>query len=127
LPSSRSVQRCGPGGRKAINILDDSLSVDRERAAELSPLLTERTVDLARYARKIGADGILFTCSAFGSAIEQAAKLMPVPVLKPNEAMFEAAIKHGRNVAMIVTSLRPSPGWKRNSPRRQPISGQMPS
>jgi hypothetical protein len=126
LPSSRSVQRCGPGGRKAINILDDSLSVDRERAAELSPLLTERTVDLARYARKIGADGILFTCSAFGGAIEQAAKLMPVPVLKPNEAMFEAAIKHGRNVAMIVT-FAPAQSGMEASPRRQPISGQMPS
>nr|WP_284270704.1 arylsulfatase [Bradyrhizobium iriomotense] len=86
-----------------VNILDDSLSVDRAAVADLSPALTERIVDLARYARKLGADGILFTCSAFGRAIEEAAGLFEIPVLKPNEAMFEATIGHGRNSAMIAT------------------------
>jgi aspartate/glutamate racemase len=86
-----------------VNILDDSLSVDRAAVTDLSPALTERIVDLARYARKLGSDGILFTCSAFGGAIEEAARQLDVPVLKPNEAMFEAAIRHGRNSAMIVT------------------------
>ncbi|OAE99044.1 arylsulfatase [Bradyrhizobium centrolobii] len=88
---------------EAMNILDDSLSPDRAVAAEIPPLLAERIVDLAHYARKSGADGILFSCSAFGSAIESAARMLDVPVLKPNEAMFEAAIEHGRNNAMIVT------------------------
>jgi len=86
-----------------VNILDDSLSVDRAKTAELSPSIIERIVDLAGYARRLGADGILFTCSAFGQAIEEAARGSSIPVLKPNEAMFEAAIAHGRNTAMIVT------------------------
>ncbi len=86
-----------------VNILDDSLSTDRAAVADISPTLTERIVDLARYARRIGSDGILFTCSAFGSAIEEATGLLDVPVLKPNEAMFEAAVAHGRNNAMIIT------------------------
>jgi aspartate/glutamate racemase len=88
-----------------VNILDDSLSLDRAAAGEISPALTERIVALATYARGIGSDGILFTCSAFGSAIETAAGLLDIPVLKPNEAMFEAAIGQGRAVAMIATFL----------------------
>jgi hypothetical protein len=43
-------------GCRGHNILDDSLSVDREKEADPSPLLTERIVDLACYARKIGAE-----------------------------------------------------------------------
>jgi len=88
---------------EATNILEDSLSPDRAREPDLSADLAERIVDLARYARKTRADGILFTCSAFGTAIEQAAKVVDVPVLKPNEAMFEAAIGKGSNIAMIAT------------------------
>ncbi|MDQ0512935.1 aspartate/glutamate racemase family protein [Ancylobacter amanitiformis] len=86
-----------------FNLLDDSLSPDLARAGEISEGLTERIVGLARYARSTGADGILFTCSAFGSAIATAARLLDIPVLKPNEAMFEAAMDQGSKVAMIVT------------------------
>lgn len=86
-----------------VNLLDDSLSVDRSRAPELTREMTERIVDLGRYACRTGVDGVLYTCSAFGNAIETASRLLEVPVLKPNEAMFEAAIDAGQTCAMIAT------------------------
>jgi hypothetical protein len=55
--------------------------------------MTDRFLTLARYAASCGADGILFTCSAFGPCIDACAQaLAPMPVLKPNEAMIEEAV-----------------------------------
>ncbi|WP_413099920.1 aspartate/glutamate racemase family protein [Streptomyces sp. Inha503] len=85
------------------NLLDDGLTTERARQTELTEGLTERFVDLVRYAYRTGADGILATCSAFGPAIDRAAALLPVPVVKPNEAMFRAALARGTDVGMLAT------------------------
>ncbi len=89
---------------EAVNLLDDGLTIDRAKeGAELSEELSERFVDFGRYAKRIGADGILVTCSAFGPAIDQMAAELPIPVLKPNEAMFREAISAGRRIGMLAT------------------------
>jgi Asp/Glu/hydantoin racemase len=80
-----------PGARR-MNLLDDSLSVDLACDGELTPAMVQRFVELAQYAVRAGCGGILFTCSAFGPAIEAAARASGVPTLKPNQAMFEAAL-----------------------------------
>ena len=77
---------------RCMNLLDDSLSLDRAAAGQLTPQLEQRFVDLALYAKGTGCQGILFTCSAFGPAIEAAGRAVGLPTLKPNEAMFEQAL-----------------------------------
>lgn len=86
-----------------VSILEEALSMDR--AANSVPLseINTRIVDLARYAERLKPDGILYTCSAFGEGIEQAARTSTLPVLKPNEGMFDAAFNYGNRIAMIYT------------------------
>ena len=88
---------------QTVNVLDDSLSLDLLEAGSLTEKITGRIVTLAEYGLGIGADGILFTCSAFGDAIEQAKEKLKIPVLKPNEAMFEEVLKAGTKIGMLAT------------------------
>jgi Asp/Glu/Hydantoin racemase len=91
-PIEQSFARLWPEAALA-NLLDDTLSSDLARDGALSAAMTDRFLTLARYAASCGADGILFTCSAFGPCIDACAQaLAPMPVLKPNEAMIEEAV-----------------------------------
>lgn len=102
-PIADAFQRLWPDAETA-NLLDDSLSTDLSRTGRLDGAMTERFRRLARYAADTGADAILFTCSAFGPCIEAAAAdLAPMPVLKPNEAMFADALAMGSRIGMITT------------------------
>jgi aspartate/glutamate racemase len=89
---------------EAVNLLDDGLTIDRAKEGdELSEELIERFVDFGRYAQRIGADGILITCSAFGPAIDRMQQELPLPILRPNEAMFREAIAAGSRIGMLAT------------------------
>jgi Asp/Glu/hydantoin racemase len=102
-PIQAAMQKEWPEA-EAVNLLDDGLSIDRAKEPdEVSEGMIERFVDFGKYARRIGADGILVTCSAFGPAIDRLAEVMPVPVVKPNEAMFEAALSQGKRIGMLAT------------------------
>src|SRR5437868_680307 len=49
-----------------MNLLDDSLSADLARDGGLSEAMTERFLNLGRYATSTGSDALLFTCWACG-------------------------------------------------------------
>ena len=111
-PIAEAFARLWPEPR-LTNLLDDSLSADRAADGTLTPAMIGRFVTLARYCAGSGADGILFTCSAFGPAIEAAAAAVSVPVLKPNEAMLADALElaaRGRGRIAMLATFEPSIG-----------------
>lgn len=104
-PIQSAFSRHWPQAR-CMNLLDDSLSVDLAQAGQLMPTMVQRFVDLATYAKGTGCSAILFTCSAFGPAIEAAGAAVGLPTLKPNEAMFDDALRlcpDGGRVGLIAT------------------------
>lgn len=103
VPIEASFARHWPEAR-LMNLLDDSLSADLARDGKLSERMTERFLTMGRYAASTGANGILFTCSAFGPCIEAVAREhAPMPVLKPNEAMIEQAVSKGKRIGLLST------------------------
>jgi len=103
-PINTALARDWPEATR-MNLLDDSLSADLARSGQgLDASMHERFQRLAQYALDSGANGILFTCSAFGPCIEAVARRHPeVPVLKPNEAMVAEAAAGVGTLGLIVT------------------------
>ena len=90
-----------------MNLLDDSLSTDRASTAEITQEISDRIGALADYGVEAGADGVLFTCSAFGPPIDAVQSRLDCPVLKPNEAMFRDAVRDADRIGLLA-SFEPS-------------------
>lgn len=101
-PIEAAFRRCWPEAR-TFNIVDDALPADLERDGGMTEAMKQRIHRLATHALANGAHGVLFTCSAFGEAIADAAQRLGQPVLRPEEAMFEAALHAGRCIGLLAT------------------------
>lgn len=106
-PINAALARDWPEAER-MNLLDDSLSADLARAGRLDAAMTRRFLTLADYCVDQGAQGILFTCSAFGPCIEAVQARHPgLPVLKPNEAMIEEALalagQRGGRIGLVAS------------------------
>lgn len=106
LPIRDAFARLWPQALRA-DLLDASLSADLAAAGTLDAAMTDRFITLGRYAaRGTGRHdtrAVLFTCSAFGPAIEAVKADLPIPVMRPNEAAFQEALNIGSRIALVVT------------------------
>jgi Asp/Glu/hydantoin racemase len=88
---------------KTFNIVDDSLIKNTIARGELTPDTSRRVVNYAGSAQDAGADFILFTCSSIGPAVEAAAMLTKVPVLRVDQPMADQAVQLGKRIGVIAT------------------------
>jgi Asp/Glu/hydantoin racemase len=100
-PTHAALRTCWPEA-EAFDLLDSSLTLDRDAGQELERF-SGRLSALANHAQVSGANGVLYTCSAFGPIIEEIANRASIPILKPNKSMFCEALRVGRHIAMIAT------------------------
>jgi Asp/Glu/hydantoin racemase len=86
-----------------FNMVDDSLIKDVIAHNRLRPQTARRVAQLVAAAEDAGADQIMVTCSSIGPAVETAATLASVPVLRVDRPMAELAVTTGRRVGVIAT------------------------
>lgn len=90
-------------GVDTFNIADDSLIKDVIARGQLTPLTARRVLGHLASAEQAGADHILVTCSSIGPAVDAAAPLLGVPVLRVDLPMADRAVATGRRVGVIAT------------------------
>lgn len=88
---------------KTFNIVDDSLIKNTIACGELTADTSRRVVNYAGSAQDAGADYILFTCSSIGPAVEAAAGLSHVPVLRVDQPMADKAVQSGKKIGVVAT------------------------
>ena len=88
---------------KTFNIVDDSLIKNTIACGELTADTSRRVVNYAGSAQEAGADYILFTCSSIGPAVEAAAGLSHVPVLRVDQPMADKAVQTGKKIGVVAT------------------------
>lgn len=90
-------------GVKVFNIVDDSLISQVIAGGGLSAPIARRVVHHIESAESAGADHILVTCSSIGAAVEAAAGLSGVPVLRVDQPMADLAVRTGSRIGVIAT------------------------
>jgi Asp/Glu/hydantoin racemase len=88
---------------KVFNIVDDSLIKNVISCGELTPANARRVVNYVGSAEVAGADFILVTCSSIGAAVEAAAELTNVPVLRVDQPMADQAVRTGKRIGVVAT------------------------
>ena len=103
MPPADRAFRAGWPQVEPIHVLDESLSTDGARLGPAHPDIVARFEHLGRYAACMGAEALLFTCSAFAQAIGRVRREQAFPVLTPNEALFDRLLATRGRTAVLVT------------------------
>src|SRR4029077_7860619 len=90
-------------GVDVFNLVDDSLIKDVIRHNQLRPQTARRVTQHVAAAQDAGAEYIMVTCSSIGPAVETAATLVSVPVLRVDRPMADQAVAAGKRVGVIAT------------------------
>jgi len=107
-----------------FNLVDDSLIKDVIGHGRVRPQTARRVTQLVAAAEDAGADCIMVTCSSIGAAVETAATLATVPVIRVDQPMADRAVNSAKKIGVIATlptTLEPTADLVR---RRAAVAGR---
>jgi Asp/Glu/hydantoin racemase len=103
VPVFEQLCRAKLPGVSVFNLVDDSLIKDVIAHDRLRPQTARRVAQHVAAAEDAGADYILVTCSSIGPAVETAATMASVPVLRVDQPMADRAVAGGGRIGVIAT------------------------
>jgi Asp/Glu/hydantoin racemase len=98
-------------GVDVFNIADDSLIKEVITHGGITPSVSRRVVGHVVAAESAGANVVLVTCSSIGPAVEVAATMVEIPVLRVDQPMADRAVSLGPRIgvaATLATTLEPT-------------------
>lgn len=125
-PIVAAFHRNWPDAR-VLNILDETIYADVGPDGVLPAGMEDRIAGLLRQAERGGADGIVFTGSTFGPAVDAVRGQVGVPVLKADEAMCAEAVATGGRITVACTARRALPVIRANIEAAAAEAGARPA
>jgi Asp/Glu/hydantoin racemase len=101
-PLSGMLKEALPGCT-VMNMLDDSLIADCIAADGLTKDVTRRLCNLYQIAYEAGADCILNTCSSVGEVVDIGREIVPIPIVRIDDAMAKLAVETASRVGVVAT------------------------
>lgn len=86
-----------------FHISDDSLIKEIIERNRLTPSVSRRVIGHVVAAEAAGADLVLVTCSSIGPAVEMAANVVDIPVVRVDQAMADQAVRSGGRIGVVAT------------------------
>jgi aspartate/glutamate racemase len=86
-----------------VHLVDEGILKDVIASGEYGPNMGRRLGTLASFAEESGAEAVMLTCSTLGVLVDDARKLIEVPLLKVDEAMADEAVGLGSRIGVIAT------------------------
>ncbi len=85
------------------HMVDESLIKDTIRNGYLRRVTMRRLLTMIESANAAGADAVMVTCSSIGAGVAIAQRLFDIPVIRVDEPMAEAAVRHSRCIGVAAT------------------------
>lgn len=105
IPALKKEILAACGQVEVINLLDDSMLPEINRAGKITPDVSYRLHTLMLMAQTAGADAVLCACSSIGGIFEEGRAVLSIPALRIDEPMAEkAAAFHRVGVAATLQS-----------------------
>ena len=90
-------------GWTPFNIVDESLLRNTIRENALTSATMRRVAGHIWSAVDAGAEAVMVTCSSIGPAVDAARPFCPVPVVRVDVGMVDAALKQGDRIGVLAT------------------------
>ena len=91
-------------GVEIVHLVDEGLLKDVIAKGGYGPTMGRRLGTLASFAEESGAEAVMLTCSTLGVLVDEASRMVNVPLLKVDEAMADEAVALGTRIGVIATA-----------------------